>query len=249
MTIVFLCVMGFIAAFVDAIAGGSGLITIPAYMIAGLSPHILLGTNKFASVAGTAMSTYTFAKSKRINWDLMIRLLPFSFIGAAIGVYSVLRLDSTILEPLILAILIGVGIYTVIKKEIGLTDRYKGFNSSSLIQGIIFALVLGFYDGFFGPGTGSFIIFSLIKVFGFSFVNASANSKVLNLGSNFMSLFLFAINGKINYLIGFPVAISMMLGAMVGSKTAIEKGNKFVKPIFIIMALGAAGKVLYGIIF
>lgn len=248
MTIIFLCIMGFVAAFVDAIAGGSGLITIPAYMIAGLNPHVLLGTNKFASVAGTAMSTFTFAKSKRINWNLMLRLLPLSFIGAAIGVYSVLRLDSSILEPLILVILIGVGIYSVVKKDIGLQDHYDGFNTSTLIQGGIFALILGFYDGFFGPGTGSFIIFSLIKIFGFSFVNASSNSKVLNLGSNFMSLVLFAINGKIDYLIGFPVAISMMLGAMVGSRTAIERGNRFVKPIFIIMALGAAGKVLYGIV-
>ncbi len=249
MTIVFLCVMGFIASFIDAIAGGSGLITIPAYMLAGLDPHVLLGTNKFASFAGTSMSTMTFAKSNRINWNLMLKLLPFSFIGAAIGVYSVLRVDATILEPLISVILISVGLYTVFKKEIGLVDTYNGYNKSSLIKGIFFALILGFYDGFFGPGTGSFIIFSLIKIFGFSFLNASANSKVLNLGSNVMSLILFAINGAINYKVGIPVGIFMMFGAMVGARTAIDKGNLFVKPIFIIMALAAAGKVLYGFIF
>lgn len=249
MMIIFLCVMGFIAAFIDAIAGGSGLITIPAYMIAGLNPHVLLGTNKFAAFAGTATSTFTFAKSGKINWNLMLKLLPFSFIGAAIGVYSVLKIDSSVLEPLILVILIGVGIYTVFKKDIGLIDNYKGYDNSSLIKGIIFALLLGFYDGFFGPGTGSFIIFTLIKIFGFSFVLASANSKVLNLGSNVMSLILFAINGKIDYMVGIPVAIFMMLGAIVGSRTAIDKGSAFVKPIFVIMALGAAARVFYGLFF
>lgn len=249
MKLIFLCIMGFIAAFIDAIAGGSGLITIPAYMIAGLDPHVLLGTNKFASVAGTATSTATFAKSKKIKWDLMLKLLPLSFIGAAIGVWTVLRIDSSILEPAIIVILIAVGIYSIVKKDIGLEDFYAGFDKESLIRGGIFALLLGFYDGFFGPGTGSFIIFGLIKIYGFSFVNASANSKILNLGSNLMSLVLFALNGKIDYLIGIPVAISMMAGAALGSKTAIDKGSKLVKPIFIIMALAAAGKVLYGMIF
>ncbi len=249
MKIIFLCIMGFVAAIVDAIAGGSGLITIPAYMIAGLDPHVLLGTNKFASVAGTSMSTYTYARSDKIDWSLMLKLAPFSLIGASLGVYTVLKVDSTILEPIILVILILVGIYTMMKKDIGLINNYQGFDSTSLKKGIIVALVLGFYDGFFGPGTGTFIIFSLIKVFGFSFVMASANSKVLNLSSNFMSLILFAINKKINYSIGIPVAISMMLGAFVGSRLVVDKGDKFVKPIFIIMALAAAVKVLYGMVF
>lgn len=249
MKIVFLCIMGFVAAIVDAIAGGSGLITIPAYMIAGLDPHVLLGTNKFASVAGTSMSTYTYARSDKIDWSLMLRLAPFSLIGAMLGVNTVLKVDSTILEPIILVILILVGIYTMLKKDIGLVNNYQSFNSTSLKKGILVALALGFYDGFFGPGTGTFIIFSLIKVFGFSFVMASANSKVLNLSSNFMSLILFAINKKINYSIGIPVAISMMLGAFVGSRLVVDKGDKFVKPIFIIMALAAAVKVFYGMVF
>lgn len=249
MIIAFLCVMGFIAAFIDAIAGGSGLITIPAYMIAGLNPHVLLGTNKFASVAGTGMSTFTFARSKKIKWNLMLKLLPLSFLGAMLGVWTVLRIDSTILEPAILVILISVGIYSIVKKDIGLEDYYDGFDKKSLMKGSVFAFLLGFYDGFFGPGTGSFLIFGLIKIFGFSFVNASANSKILNLGSNVMSLVLFAINGKIDYMIAIPVGISMMIGAAFGSRTAIEKGSKLVKPIFIIMALAAAAKVLYGMIF
>lgn len=249
MKIIFLCIMGFVAAIVDAIAGGSGLITIPAYMIAGLDPHVLLGTNKFASVAGTSISTYTYARSDKIDWSLMLKLAPFSLIGAMLGVNAVLKVDSTILEPIILVILILVGIYTMVKKDIGLVNSYKGFDSTSLKKGILVALALGFYDGFFGPGTGTFIIFSLIKVFGFSFVMASANSKVLNLSSNFMSLILFAINKKINYSIGIPVAVSMMLGAFVGSRLVVDKGDKFVKPIFIIMALAAAVKVLYGMVF
>lgn len=249
MKIVFLCIMGFVAAIVDAIAGGSGLITIPAYMIAGLDPHVLLGTNKFASVAGTSMSTFTYAKSDKIDWSLMLKLAPFSLIGASIGVMTVLKIDSTVLEPIILVVLIAVGIYTLVKKDIGLINNYDGYNKKSLIKGMLVALVLGFYDGFFGPGTGTFIIFSLIKVFGFSFVMASANSKVINLSSNVMSLILFAINKKINYAIGIPVAISMMAGAFVGSRMVVDKGNKFVKPIFIIMALAAAAKVFYGMVF
>ena len=249
MMIVFLCVMGFIAAFIDAIAGGSGLITIPAYMIAGLEPHIMLGTNKFAAFSGTGISTATFAKSGMVNWDLMKKLVPFSLLGAAIGVRTVLFVDSTILQPAILVILISVGIYTIVKKDIGLEDNYIGYDKSKLTKGVLFALLLGFYDGFFGPGTGSFIIFGLIKIFGFNFVSASGNSKVLNLASNFMSLVLFALSGKIDYSIGIPVAISMMLGGYFGSNTAVKRGSTFVKPIFIIMALGAAMKVFYEMLF
>ncbi len=242
--IIFLMVMGFIAAVIDAIAGGSGLITIPAYMIAGLPPHLLLGTNKFAAFMGTAVSAGTYAKNDKIKWDLVLKLVPFSFLGAFFGVKTVLRIDPTILQPLIVIILIAVGIYTMVKPSIGEIDKYNGYNKKTLIYGMVFAFLLGFYDGFFGPGTGSFIIFGLVSIFGMNFVNASANSKILNLGSNIMSFILFMINGNIDYKIGILVGISMIAGAIVGSRMAIEKGNKLVKPIFIIMAIAAAVKVL-----
>ena len=242
--IVFLCVMGFIGAFVDAIAGGGGLVTLPAYFIAGIDTSYALGTNKLASSTGTVMSTYTFAKNGYIDKKLMSRLLPFTLIGAVIGAQTVSVLDPTVLQPIIVVLLIVVGLYTYFAKDIGLEYKFKGLNTKNIIQGCILALLLGFYDGFFGPGTGSFIIFGLIKLYGLDFTHASGNAKAMNLMSNVTSLVVFLLNGRILFAIGIPVAISMMIGGYVGSNTALKKGSKFIKPIFIIMAFAAAVKIV-----
>ncbi|NLY20852.1 MAG: TSUP family transporter [Tissierellia bacterium] len=246
--VIFLCVMCYIGAFVDAIAGGGGLITLPSYFIAGIDTNFALGTNKFASSSGTLMSTYTFAKKGYIDKELMKRLLPFTLIGAVLGAQTVSILDPNILRPIIVFLLIAVGLYTYFAKDIGLVYNYKGFNKNNLIAGCLLALGLGFYDGFFGPGTGSFIIFGLIKLYGFDFTHASGNAKAMNLMSNVASLVVFAINGNIMYLMGVPIALSMMLGGKMGSNTALKKGSKFIKPIYIIMAFAAAIKVVLDVV-
>lgn len=243
--IIFLCSAGFLAAFVDSIAGGGGLISVPAYFAIGFPAHFTLGTNKFSSSFGSITSTLRFAKSGKVDRDLLKILLPFVFLGAVAGVSTVLVLDPSLLKPIVLILLVAVGIYSFFSKSVGLEDKFEGTNKKNLIIGCIFAFAMGFYDGFFGPGAGSFIIFGLISIYGFDFVRASGNAKAMNFTSNITSVVLFAINGKIYYLMGIPMAVFMILGARVGSKLALKEGAKFIKPIFVTMSLAVAGKMLY----
>lgn len=243
-----LCSAGFLGAFVDSIAGGGGLITIPAYYLAGVPINFTLGTNKFASAAGTCTSSLKFIKSGKVNLELIKYLAPLTLIGAVLGVTSVLNIDEAFLSALVLILILCVGIYSFFGKSLGLEDKFSGLNKKNIIIGAVLALSLGFYDGFFGPGTGSFLIFGLIKIYGFDFVKASGNSKVLNLISNLTSLVLFGISGHINYFLGVPVALFMMLGARVGTFMALKEGSKLIKPIFITMSVGVAGKMLYQMI-
>ncbi|KAJ50620.1 hypothetical protein BD780_002690 [Clostridium tetanomorphum] len=243
--IVFLCAAGFLSAFIDAIAGGGGLISLPAYFLVGFPPHYTLGTNKFSATCGSIVSTAKFAQCGKIDKNILKVLLPFTFIGACTGVTTVLLIDSSVLKPLVLFLLLGVGVYSFFSKEVGMEDNFEGTNKKTLIIGSAFAFAMGFYDGFFGPGVGSFLIFGLIKIYGFDFVRASGNAKAMNLMSNFTSLVLFAIKGKIYYIMGIPMAIFMILGARVGTKLALKQGAKFIKPIFVTMSLLVAGKMIY----
>lgn len=242
---IFICVAGFAAAAVDSIAGGGGLISLPAIMAVGVPPHFALGTNKFASTNASLTSTITFAKSKKIYMPLIKYLIPCTLIGAAIGVNTALKISETVLQVMILVLVFAVAIYTIIKKDFGTEDKFKGLTKLNIFYGCIFAFSLGFYDGFFGPGTGSFLIFLFISIFGFDFTISAGNGKILNFVSNITSLVLFALNGKIMYHVGIPMALSMILGAWVGTKIAIKNGAKVIKPIFITIALGLTLKLLY----
>lgn len=243
--VVFLCMAGFLSAFVDSIAGGGGLISVPAYLAVGFPAHFTLGTNKFSSTCGSMTSTIRFAKSGKTDKDILKVILPFTFLGAATGVKTVLLLNPNILKPIVLFMLLSVGIYSFFSKSVGMEDNFKGADKRTLIIASSFAFVMGFYDGFFGPGTGSFIIFGLIKIFGFDFVRASGNAKAMNFTSNIAALLMFAINGKIYYIMGIPMALFMILGANIGSRIAIKEGAKFIKPIFVTMSLIVALKMLY----
>lgn len=234
----------FMAAFVDAIAGGGGIISIPAFIMSGFPMHYALGTNKFGMSTGTFISTWRFYKNGKVDFDFLKYLIPCSLIGSVLGVLLVLRLDAEFLKPMIMVLLIVVGIYSFFSKSQGLVNEYEKADRQGILKGMLFALCLGFYDGFFGPGTGSFIIFGLVKLFKFDYVSASGNSKVLNLTSNFAALITFAINGKIAYLWAIPTALIMMLGGYLGSGIAIKGGAKFIKPVFVTMALIAAIKML-----
>lgn len=240
-----LCPAGFLAALIDSIAGGGGLISVPAYLMAGVPPHLALGTNKFSSTAGSFTSSLKFARSGKVTKELLKYVVPLTLIGAVLGVSSVLKINQNFLYKLVLVLILCVGIYSLFSKSIGKEDKFKGLTKKTIILGMLLALSLGFYDGFFGPGTGSFLIFGLIGIFGFDFVKASGNAKVLNFVSNITSLLLFALHGQINYLLGIPVALCMMLGARIGTSLALKNGSKLIKPIFITMSLGVACKMLY----
>jgi uncharacterized membrane protein YfcA len=248
MTLVIVCFAGFFGAVVDAIVGGGGLITTPALLAVGLPIHLALGTNKFASTMGTFSSSYHYYKSGNVNFKVLKYLLPFSAIGSAIGVLSVLSLNPDFLRVLVIVLVIAIGLYTLIKKDLGLVDNYDGISKGKIKKGIALAFPLGFYDGFFGPGTGSFLIFGLISIFGFDFKKASANSKLLNLASNTIAFLLFLTHGKIMLGIGIPMAISMAIGAKVGAQLAIKKGATFIKPVFIVVSVALVIKMIFDLL-
>ncbi|EFG86689.1 membrane protein, putative [Clostridium carboxidivorans P7] len=246
MNLIFLCVAGFFAAFVDSIAGGGGIISVPAFLLAGVPPHITLGTNKFSSTCASFTSSLKFMQSGKVDLKILKFLLPFTVIGAVLGVNTVLIIDAKYLNMIVLTLLLFVGIYSLFSKSIGKEDKFKGLCKKSLILGILLAFSLGFYDGFFGPGTGSFLIFGLIGIYQFDFVRSAGNGKVMNFGSNIASLIMFAFRGQINYKLGVPVAIFMIIGAKFGTKVALKNGAKIIKPLFVTMSLCVALKILYG---
>ncbi|WPC42600.1 sulfite exporter TauE/SafE family protein [Clostridium sp. JS66] len=246
MNLIFLCVAGFFAAFVDSIAGGGGIISVPAFLLAGVPPHITLGTNKFSSTCASFTSSLKFMQSGKVDLKILKFLLPFTVIGAVLGVNTVLIIDAKYLNMIVLTLLLFVGIYSLFSKSIGKEDKFKGLCKKSLFLGILLAFSLGFYDGFFGPGTGSFLIFGLIGIYQFDFVRSAGNGKVMNFGSNIASLIMFAFRGQINYKLGIPVAIFMIIGAKFGTKVALKNGAKIIKPLFVTMSLCVALKILYG---
>ena len=244
LTVAFLCLAGFLAAAVDAIAGGGGLISLPALLLAGIPPHFALGTNKFAATTGTFNSAMVYARSKKTYMPLLKYQMPCTLAGTALGVWTVLQINSDFLNKIVLFLILFVGIYTIMHKNLGMENRFTKLTSINTITGCLFAFALGFYDGFFGPGTGSFLIFLFIAVYRFDFVVASANAKVLNFISNITSLVLFAFSGNILYHYAVPMALFMVLGSHVGTKLALKKGAKLVKPIFVTMSLLVAIKLI-----
>ncbi|MDU3335157.1 sulfite exporter TauE/SafE family protein [Paraclostridium bifermentans] len=245
LTILFLCLGGFLAAFVDSIAGGGGLISMPVLLMAGLPAHLALGTNKFAGAFGCFSSAYKYSKSGKTNIELLKKLIPFSILGCLLGVKCVLSISENILNILVFLMILIVALYTYLKKDLGKEDKFENLSKENIKKGIIMAFALGFYDGFFGPGTGTFLTFAFIKIYGFDFLHASANTKILNFTSNFTALILFMFSGQILYKVAIFYAISMVLGGYIGAKVAINKGSQLIKPIFLFMALAVAIKLLY----
>ena len=240
-----LAVFCFIAAVVDAISGGGGLISLPAYFAVGFPPHMALGTNKLSAFLSTFASAFKFWKAKKINVEIVSKLFAFSLAGAAIGVKTAVSIDPKYFTPISFGILILVFLYALKNKNMGEKNYYKGTTPKTIILGKIMAFCLGFYDGFLGPGTAAF----LIKIFKLDFSSASGNTKILNLSSNFASLVVFAFLGKLNWVYGISIAIVMTFGAIIGSRLAILKGNKFIKPVFLVVTSILILKMSYEIFF
>ena len=244
-SLIFVTAASFLGSFVDAIAGGGGLISVPAYLLGGFPPHFALGTNKFSATFGSLSSTVEFFRNGKIDFHLVKFIIPCTLLGAILGVNSVLLLDQAFLYPLVSIMILVVGIYSFLKKDLGLVSTYELKSRSQIAMGMFFGFVLGFYDGFFGPGTGSFLLFIFIKFFGMDFVNAGGNTKALNFTSNVTSLVVFAVAGKINYSIGLAAGLAALLGSIIGTRVAIRRGASFVKPIFLIMSFAVFLKMLY----
>lgn len=242
-TFLFLSAACFAASFVDAIAGGGGLISVPAFVASGLPVHVALGTNKMAATFSVLGSTVKYFTSGKINFSLLKYPIITGGIGSVAGVFVVNSASEEFLEPLIFIMLTAVAVYTLINKNMGIKDEFEGVTLKNTIQGSILSFVLCFYIGFFGPGGGSFLLFGLLKVYKFDFIRASGNAKVLNLIANFASLIAFIYFGKVSYLYSILVGMVMFVGAQCGARYAIKRGSKFIRPFFLTVSIITIAKM------
>jgi uncharacterized membrane protein YfcA len=242
--IVFLFVSGFIASFIDSTVGGGGLVALPALLLTGLPPAMALGTNKLASSLSSLTSTLSYLKSGKVDFRLTRWLFPLSLVGSILGADLARQLPSEFLKPLVVVLLIAVTVYTLLKKDFGMRSQRRALKAGLILGVAAVALVIGFYDGFFGPGTGSFLIF-LFLFLGYDYVQASGNAKVLNFGSNVGALATFAYLHAVDYRYGLIMGVAMILGAVAGSQVAIRKGAAYVRPIFICVTLLLIGKQIW----
>jgi uncharacterized membrane protein YfcA len=241
---IFVLVMCFIASAVDAIAGGGGLISLPAMISTGLPIHLVMGTHKFSSVCSSIGSSLKFFTSGKTNLEVLKYLIGLNICGAAFGVFILTKINDAFLEPLIIVLLVFMFFYMLFNKGIGVEDNYNGKTKKNMMQGALMATLIGFYNGFFGPGTGSFLTFAFIKIYGMDFINSSGNSKILNLTGNVASLAMFIYFKKVNYPYAIAIGIVMFLGAQIGAKIAIAKGAKFIKPFFLVVTAITAAKMI-----
>ncbi|MCP1146363.1 TSUP family transporter [Lysinibacillus endophyticus] len=242
--ILILFLFGFLAAFIDSVVGGGGLIALPALLFTGLSPSAAVATNKLAGSMGSLTSTITFYKSGKIDLKPIAKLFPIVFIASMIGAWIVHLMDPTLLKPLMLIMLALVAVYTIFKKDWGNISTYKKLTKKKYIGFIFLVSAIGFYDGFLGPGTGSFLIFSFLLI-GFDFLKAAGNAKFLNFASNIGALVMFLMLGQINFIYGFTMGVAQIIGAIVGSKFAIKRGTNYVRVLFIVVTISLLAKNTY----
>ncbi len=232
-TITLLFFVALIAGWVDVIAGGGGLLTIPALIMAGVPPAAAVATNKLQGSAGTLIASIYFLRTGAIEFKKIKLLLLMTFIGSVFGSVLLLQIDAELLTIFLPILLISMGLYFLFAPNID--DRDRKQKISLIAFTIIIAPLLGFYDGFFGPGTGSFMALAFVSLCGYNLSRATANAKILNFTSNISSLLYFIIYGDIYWLIGFVMIGGQAIGATIGAKTVLKKGAAIIKPVVIIV--------------
>jgi len=241
-TIILLIAIAGIAGFIDAIAGGGGLITLPALIWIGLPPISALATNKLQGSFGTLSASIHFIRSGHIQLKQFILPVSMSFIGGLSGSLSVGMVPNVFLETLIPVMLIGFALFFMFSPKI--TDDSRAAKITLPTFAFIFAFPIGFYDGFFGPGAGSFFTLAAIIYLGYGMTQSIASTKILNFSSNFAALILFSIGGHVWWQLGLILGIAQAFGAWLGSKMAIKHGSKLIKPIIVIVSIAASVKFL-----
>lgn len=249
--IILLCIAAFAAGFIDAIVGGGGLIQTPATLISLPQYPVatLLGTTKIPSFTGTSIAAYQYAKRIQLRWKLLAIMCSIALLAALCGSYCVTLISNRFMKPIIFCILIAVAFYTYGKKDFGSVKRKTVHEKREIIYGALFALILGFYDGFIGPGAGSFLVLFFISALGYDFLKASAHAKFVNLATNTGSILFFANSGHILYAYALPMAACNLTGSFFGARLAILKGNTFIRIFFLVVVIGTIIRFGYDIFF
>ena len=225
------------AGAIDSIVGGGGLILVPALFAVypTAPPPTLLGTNKSASIWGTAFATLQYARRVQINWAVMLPAFGAALLGSLVGAYTVTVIDPSFLRKALPLILLVVLVYTLWQKKLGAEHHPTGTVARQRVLACGIGLIIGWYDGFFGPGTGSFFIFLFVRLLGYDFLNASANAKLLNVATNLAAIALFASKGMIWWHIGLTMAVANVAGSLIGAHLALRYGSGFVRWVFVLV--------------
>ena len=242
-TLILLAICGVAAGFIDSIAGGGGLLTVPALLSVGISPAQALATNKLQSSFGSFSATFYFLRRGYIDLKLIRNGIFFTFIGSALGTLRVQQIGPSALKQAIPFMLIGFALYFIFSPRIGEEDRQQRINFS--LFSLLVGLGVGFYDGFFGPGTGSFFAIAFVALAGFNLSKATAYSKLLNFTSNIASLIFFMLGGKILWQVGIIMGVGQFIGARLGSKMVVSKGSKIIRPLLVAMSLIMSARLLW----
>ncbi|ETT02611.1 TSUP family transporter [Providencia sp. PROV188] len=231
-----------LAGFIDSIAGGGGLLTIPALLSVGITPVETLATNKLQAIGGSFSATLYFARRKAINLREQIFPVVMTIIGAMLGAILIQSIDTAFLKQLLPVMVICVGLYFLLTPSLGVQDRPQ--RVSMPIFGVAAGMSIGFYDGAFGPGTGSFLALAYVLLLGYNLAKATAHAKLLNFASNFGSLIFFIIGGHVLWVLGFVMLAGQMVGARLGARLVLTKGQKLIRPMIVVISLLMSIKLL-----
>ena len=243
LTYILLWFTGFFAGFVDSIAGGGGIITIPVFLAVGFDPHLALGTNKLQATFGSLTASAHYARNGLVDIKHTVEGVVFTAVGATAGTVAVQMIDSSFLEHIIIPMLAVVFIYMLFSPDPGHVDKKPRLKIATFY--LIAGLIIGFYDGFFGPGTGSFWAVSFIFFLGYNLKKATAHTKIMNFTSNIISLTAFIIGKNVLFLPGVIMGTGQLVGATIGSHLVIRKGTKFIRYFFLAVVAVTIAKLIH----
>lgn len=234
-----LCLAAFLAGFVDAIVGGGGLIQLPAALVILPSYPVasVVASLKIPAFSGTSIAAWQYLKKVRMNWKLIAVICTVAFFASYSGSYLLTHVSNSFMKPVLVVVLTAVAIYTYSKKDFGQKEQRDIPPAKAAQLGVMISLIIGFYDGFIGPGAGSFLILTFIALLHFDFLHASAHAKLVNLATNLGSVTLFIVKGNIIWAIALPMAVANMAGGFAGARLAIAKGNKFIRVFFLVVVV------------
>ena len=239
---VLLFFVSLLAGTVDAIAGGGGLINIPALMAVGLPPGAAIATNKIGGIAGSTAATLHFLRARQIDLKRSRWMMLCTFLGSLAGSFALTRIDSGVLRQVIPLLLICFALYFLLSPRVGAEDRTQRITPA--LYALTLAPLIGFYDGFFGPGTGTFLAISCVTLLGFNLVKATAQAKLLNLCSNLSAVIFFTLHGNIIWSFALPLLAGQLIGGTIGARLVVTRGQRLIRILMVIMSLIVSVKML-----
>jgi hypothetical protein len=249
-TLLLLALAGLAAGFVDAVVGGGGLVQLPALLIGlpGASPVQILGTNKLSGICGTSVSSATYYRRIRPDPRTFGPLMASAFVGSVGGAFLGSHISDSAFDPIVLVVLVVVGAYVLFRPRLGESTALRYDGRRHVVTAMAAGLVIGCYDGALGPGTGSFLVITLVGMLGYSFLEASAKARLANWATNLAALCVFVPQGAVLWKVGFVMGACNLVGGYVGARTAVARGTRFVRIFFIVVVAGFAVRIGGGLL-